>query len=141
MEAVHIPMTPDSLTALVTEARDGDRFAFTRLVHRFQDFAVACAYARLGDPELARDAAQEALMDAYLHRAQIREPAAFPGWLRRIVLKHCDRLVRGKRPAIASLDRIGEPGDDAPSMDPPRTTSTAGTSTTSAPPSSAKVVS
>jgi RNA polymerase sigma factor (sigma-70 family) len=108
-------MTTDSVTALVTEAREGDRFAFTRLVHRFQDFAVACAYARLGDPEAARDAAQEALVDAYLHLAQLREPAAFPGWLRRIVFKHCDRLVRGKRPAIASLDRVAEPGDDTPS--------------------------
>jgi RNA polymerase sigma factor (sigma-70 family) len=108
-------MTPDSVAALVTLAREGDRSAFTRLVHRFQDFAVACAYARLGDPEAARDAAQEALVDGYLHLAQLREPAAFPGWLRRIVFKHCDRLVRGTRPAIASLDRVAELGDDAPS--------------------------
>jgi RNA polymerase sigma factor (sigma-70 family) len=108
-------MTPDSVTALVAQARDGDRPAFGRLVQRFQDFAVACAYARLGDREAARDAAQEALVDAFLHLPELREPAAFPGWLRRIVFKHCDRLVRGKRPAIASLDRVAELGDDAPS--------------------------
>jgi RNA polymerase sigma factor (sigma-70 family) len=102
----------DELAAIVTQARDGDRLAFTGLVRRFQDFAVACACAHLRDPELARDAAQEALVDAYLHLGQLREPAAFPGWLRRIVFKHCDRLVRGKRPAVASLDRIPESGAD-----------------------------
>jgi RNA polymerase sigma factor (sigma-70 family) len=80
--------------ALVELARGGDREAFGALVQRFQNLAVATAWARLGDPERARDAAQDAFIDAFLHLGQLREAAAFPGWLRRIVAKHCDRQTR-----------------------------------------------
>ena len=31
-------------------------------------------------------------------------PRAFPGWLKRIVFKHCDRLTRGKRLPTVALD-------------------------------------
>jgi RNA polymerase sigma factor (sigma-70 family) len=102
-------MDPERI-ALVVAARAGGREAFARLVGCFQDLAVATAYARLRDPQLAEDAAQEAFADAFLHVAQLREPAAFPGWLRRIVLKHCDRIVRRKRLPLTSLDATELPG-------------------------------
>ncbi len=99
--------------ALVVAARAGDREAFAGLVARFQDLAVATAYARLRDPQLAEDSAQEAFADAFLHVAQLRDPAAFPGWLRRIVMKHCDRLERRKRLPLSPLDRVeGVPGGE-----------------------------
>lgn len=34
----------------------------------------------------------------------LRAPAAFGSWLRTIVFKHCDRLTRGKRPALPGLE-------------------------------------
>jgi RNA polymerase sigma factor (sigma-70 family) len=101
-------MGPERI-ALVVAARAGGREAFARLVGCFQDLAVATAYARLRDPQLAEDAAQEAFADAFLHVAQLREPAAFPGWLRRVVLKHCDRIVRRKRLPLTSLDAVEVP--------------------------------
>ena len=56
--------------------------------------AFACAFAVLGDVYLAQDTAQEAFIVAWQKLGQLREPAAFPGWFKRIVLTQCNRLTR-----------------------------------------------
>jgi DNA-directed RNA polymerase specialized sigma24 family protein len=75
--------TFESLVKLA-QAPDANRAqrhaAFGELVVRFQDMAYGYAYAILGDAHLAQDAAQEAFIAAYQKLAQLREPAAFPGW-------------------------------------------------------------
>ena len=62
------------------------------------------AYSLLRDAHLAEDAAQEAFVDAYRHLDDLRTPAAFPGWFRRVVFKHCDRITRGRR--VPGVTRI-----------------------------------
>ncbi|MFN0123712.1 MAG: sigma-70 family RNA polymerase sigma factor [Blastocatellia bacterium] len=84
------------LVTLVMRAREGDAEAFGAVVRRFQDMAVGYGYSLLGNLSLAEDAAQEAFLEAYLCLPQLREPAAFPGWFRRIVFKQCDRLSRDR---------------------------------------------
>ncbi len=84
------------VASLVRAAQGGDLGAFDEIVGRFQDMAYASAYSMLGDAQLAEDAAQEAFLEAYLNLAKLHEPAAFPGWFRRIVFKQGDRLTRGK---------------------------------------------
>lgn len=86
----------ETLHALVTAAQGGDLDAFSHIVQRFQGMAYASAYTMLEDAHLAEDAAQEAFIEAYLNLSNLREPAAFPGWFRRIVFKQGDRLTRGK---------------------------------------------
>jgi RNA polymerase sigma factor (sigma-70 family) len=89
--------------ALVLKARDSNatlaekQEAFCELVRMFQDMAYACGYAALGDFCLAEDAAQEAFISAWQKLNQLRQPEAFPGWFRRIVLTECNRLTRGQR--------------------------------------------
>src|SRR5262245_50194669 len=63
---------------------------------------------------LAEDVAQEAFASAYRDLPKLREPAAFPGWCRTIVFKHCDRLTRRKRIATVALDAADDVvhGDD-----------------------------
>lgn len=78
--------------------------SFGKLVENFQDMAFACAYAVLGDFRLAEDAAQEAFLTAWRKLAQLRQPEAFPGWFKRIVLTECNRLRRGKHLPTISLD-------------------------------------
>jgi len=96
--------------ALVLKATDSDATlaeqheAFGELVRLFQDMAYACAYAVLGDFCLAEDAAQEAFIAAWQKLDQLRQPEAFPGWFRRIVLTECNRLTRGKRLRATPLD-------------------------------------
>lgn len=87
----------DDLSTLVKAAQTGDKGAFGQIVRQFQDMAYAVGYAMLGEPQLAQDAAQDAFLDAYLCLPSLREPAAFPGWFRRIVVKHSDRQIRKER--------------------------------------------
>jgi len=50
-----------------------------------------------GDPELARDLAQEALLRAWTRRATLRDPGQFRPWLHRIAVNAWrDRLRRNK---------------------------------------------
>jgi RNA polymerase sigma factor (sigma-70 family) len=85
-------------------APEARREAFGELVIRFQDMAFACAFAVLGDAYLAQDTAQEAFVVAWQKVAQLREPAAFPGWFKRIILTQCNRLTRCKRLQILPLE-------------------------------------
>lgn len=81
----------------VRASLSGDLGAFEELVRQHQGAAYGYALAQLRDPSAAQDAVQDALVDAYFNLGQLREPAAFGGWLRRIVFKHCDRQRRRRR--------------------------------------------
>jgi len=98
----------DELIYLVMASRTGDAEAFRQLVRRFQDMAYGYACAILGDVHLAEDATQEAFIEAYERMPSLIHPLAFPGWLRQLVLKHCDRQTRGKR-LIATVHTLPEP--------------------------------
>ena len=98
---------------LVRQAQAGDLDAFSSLVRRYQDIAVGYAYSILQDFHLAEDAAQEAFIEACRIIGQLRTPAAFASWFRRIVFKHCDRIIRRKRPATAPLYEAAYATDDA----------------------------
>ena len=78
--------------------------AYGEIVRRFQDMAYGCAYAVLSDFHLAEDATQEAFVEAYRTLGNLREPKAFPGWFRRIVLGQCNRITRKKRVATVPLN-------------------------------------
>ena len=97
-----------SLESLVHRAREGDDDAFGAIVRRFQDMAVGYAYSILRDFQLAEDSAQESFLEAYRHLDQLREPAAFSGWFRRIVFKQCDRITRNKHFDLSPLDAAAE---------------------------------
>lgn len=83
----------EELETLVAQAQKGDGRAYGTLIRRFQDMAVGYAYGILGDLHLAEDVAQEALLEAYRHLPSLRNPAAFPGWFRRIVFTQINRLI------------------------------------------------
>src|SRR5437867_7594207 len=95
------------LPSLVRAAQHGDKDAFGQIVMRFQDMAYASAYATVGDPGLAQDIAQEAFLDAYLNLSKLRDPAAFPGWFRRIVLGHSNRQRRSQPVTTILLEDAG----------------------------------
>ena len=105
------------LRTLVVGAKRGDDAAFNQLVHRFQDSAVAYAFSALGDLQQAEDAAQEAFIEAFHCLASLREPLAFPGWLRRIVFKQCDRITRRRPCGAISLEAVWE--EPSPDSGPP----------------------
>ena len=100
------------LVDVVAAAQRGDAEAFRSLVQRYQDFAYAAAFARIGDRQLAQDVAQEAFVQAHRDLQTLREPRAFGNWLRRLVAKHSDRMLRGKRLMTVPLDSAFGACDD-----------------------------
>ena len=104
------------LPTLVRRAQTGDAEAFGRLVLRFQDMAVGYAYSRLGDVHLAEDAAQDAFLTAFRSLHQLREEAAFAGWLRAAVHSSCERIRRKRRTEL-SLEKVVPVADDDPAAE------------------------
>src|ERR1044071_5820168 len=96
----------ESLKSLILRTRGGDEDAYGEIVRRFQDMAVGYGYAMLRDFQSAEDAAQEAFLEAYRSLSNLREPAAFPGWFRRIVFKQCDRIFRRKTVNTVPLQTV-----------------------------------
>ncbi len=107
-------MSAEELTTLIHQSQAGDMDAYGRIVRRFQDMAVGYARSILGDSHLAEDAAQEAFVQAYRDLAMLSAPRAFPGWLKRIVFKHCDRLTRRKGVSVVGLSDRPPPAETAP---------------------------
>lgn len=106
----------------VQRAKCGDKAerddAFDHLTRDFQGMVYSLAYGKLSDAQLAEDVAQEALLAAYKQISQLQDVAAFPAWLRRIVLTQTDRVYRRKRAASDAVElsqsiASGEPSPEA----------------------------
>jgi RNA polymerase sigma-70 factor, ECF subfamily len=98
----------ESLDDLVIRARAGDVDAYGRLVAATQAMACAAAMGLLRDASLAEDAAQDAYLRAFRRLADLQEPAAFAGWLRRIVVTTALNLRRARRRTMLRLDDVPE---------------------------------
>src|SRR5579859_6206191 len=96
------------LSELVKAARAGDSQAYDTLIERFQSMAYATAYRYMGDHHLAQDVVQEAIIEAFVHLPQLKEPDAFPGWFRQIVFRQCTRALRQPTLPYTSLEAISE---------------------------------
>ena len=71
--------------ALVRRARTGDAAAFAVLVDTRIDRCYRLAWSILSNEADAADATQDALVSAWRQLPRLRDPAAFDGWLNRIV--------------------------------------------------------
>lgn len=91
------PTDHTSDAELVVSARAGDIGAFEALTRRYRGLLFAFAYHQLGRFDDAEDAAQEALVEAYLKLRHLRDPARFAAWLRRIVAGKAAEVARRRR--------------------------------------------
>mgnify|MGYP002624638094 CR=1 FL=1 len=88
---------------LVRAAQSGDRDAFGALVERFERTVFAIALRRLRDYSDAEELTQDVFLQAFTKLDQLREPAAFGGWLRSITIRMAiNRAVR--RPADVATE-------------------------------------
>ena len=83
--------------ALVELARSGDHEAFAALVRQAAVRLDGAARLILRDPELARDAVQEALIRAWRDLSGLRHPDAFDSWLYRLTVNACLDLARQRQ--------------------------------------------
>jgi RNA polymerase sigma-70 factor (ECF subfamily) len=78
---------------LVASAKAGDRRAFHLLVRRWQKKLIAHAWRLTGDPEAARDAAQEGWAEIVRGIGRLDDERAFPAWAYRIVSRRCAKQI------------------------------------------------
>jgi RNA polymerase sigma-70 factor (ECF subfamily) len=96
---------------LVSQAVAGSRPAFDQLIGRYQRQAVAVSYRLLGNTPDALEVTQDAFLKAYKSLATLQTPAAFGGWLLRIVSNLSLNYRRGrKNRASLPLDDLLDAG-------------------------------
>jgi RNA polymerase sigma-70 factor (ECF subfamily) len=90
--------------ALVERAGGGDHDAFAVLVRGIIARLDAAARLILRDPELARDAVQEALVHAWKDLPGLRDPDRFDAWIHRITVRSCLTLLRRRRSRVIEVE-------------------------------------
>ncbi len=96
----------------------GEVEAFASLVQTHEERLLRLCERLLGDPEEARDAAQEVFLKAYRKAGEVRPQGQVYTWLYRIAVNHCLNKLRRRR--LVRFLRWEDPEDrDAPAFDPP----------------------
>jgi RNA polymerase sigma-70 factor (ECF subfamily) len=94
-------MTDDQLVA---QAQEGDLPAFEELVKKYQREVYGLACRMVSDAEEARDLAQQAFLQAFIHIKSFRRDAQFRTWLFRIAINQCYNFLKSRR-------KFGDPID------------------------------
>jgi RNA polymerase sigma-70 factor (ECF subfamily) len=75
--------------ALVEKVLQGDTEAFGAIVDQYNALMMRTALMIVGDRDIAADAVQDALIQAWQHISGLREAGALRPWLMRIVVNQC----------------------------------------------------
>jgi len=99
-------MTNIADSELVVLARSGDKDAFSQLIERYQQMVRRIALGVVGHEEIARELAQEAILQAYLSLDHLRDISRFKSWLYGIVLNVCRSYIRDQKINPYSLEAM-----------------------------------
>lgn len=88
----------------VTAARAGDEAAWGNLYEYYRPGLTAAALKICNNTETAMDAVQEAFITAWLKLVQLKEAAAFGGWMKKIVMHYCYRATRANKLIVYTGD-------------------------------------
>ncbi len=103
---------------LVRRAQRGDEHAFSQLVPEAAARLLGVAYRILHDQGLAEDATQQALLEAWRHIGELRDPTRFDAWTYRLVVRCCyaesrrRRILRNPLGLLAHLHPAGRDETD-----------------------------
>ena len=103
----------DDLPGLVRAAARGDREAFGELYNRYSRAVHGVLVASLS-PDHAEDIVQDVFMHAFAHLKDLREPAAFGGWICAIARRRATDHHRRARPTSQLVDNVA--GNDRPDV-------------------------
>lgn len=89
-------MEQKELMETVLAARAGDSQACGRLYEAFRDMVYSIALRETKSPSLAEDIVQETFLEMMRSVHALREPEAFPAWLKAIACHQCTRYYKRK---------------------------------------------
>jgi RNA polymerase sigma-70 factor, ECF subfamily len=99
MEVVEKSPEQAAQQLLVEQVLQGDKDAFGAIVNHYTTLMMRTAFMIIGDRDIAADAVQDALIQAWQHLPGLREAGALRPWLMRIVVNQC---ISYKRKAARS---------------------------------------
>ena len=102
---------------VVNRVLAGEADAYAVLVQRHQGALLASANHLTGDPEVARDLAQETFIDAWRQLPQLRNHDRFDAWLVGILRNKCRRWLDRRKPEDVPLDEVPTPSTTDPEPD------------------------
>lgn len=100
--------TVGAADSLVARARDGDVRAFEGLLDARLPRLVRLAAAILGNEADARDAVQQACVDAWTELRGLRSANRFDAWLGRIVVNECRTMLRSRSRRFAREEAVSD---------------------------------
>ena len=104
---------------LISESLRGRTEAFEELVRRYQDRLYNTVYRLLGNAEDARDAVQDAFINAYQSLNSFKGDAQFFTWLYRIAINTAISMKRKNRALqVYRGPALPEPADESPESSP-----------------------
>jgi len=107
------PLAFDDI-ALATEAKQGDKGAFTELVNRYAQRVFRVARHITKNDQDAEDVLQDTFLKAYSRLGQFEGNAKFYTWIVRVAVNEAlMRMRRGKNRVTVSLDQELETSDGA----------------------------
>jgi RNA polymerase sigma-70 factor (ECF subfamily) len=99
----------DDEDQLIARSQHGDVEAFNLLILRYQQTTYAVVYRMLGNPDVAADVTQDALLAAFRAIGTFRGGSSFRAWLLRIASNMaCDHWRKNQRHPASSLDELAD---------------------------------
>ena len=92
-----ISSSSEQFVALVNQAREGNRSAFSQLADQFQEDIFRMVFYRIRSRIDAEDITQDVFLKAYQKISSLKEAAKFRGWLFSITLNRIRDFQRKKR--------------------------------------------
>lgn len=78
----------------VKRAQAGDEEAFVSLIETYKQDLYKIAISMLKNDADAADAMQDTVLSSYENLRGLREPKYFKTWLTRILINHCNRILK-----------------------------------------------
>lgn len=113
------PLSKEELAKLVELARQGDAVAFSQIYEHWQGELYKYALYILGNRYDAEDVVSECFIEAFRGIKNLREPAAFKGWIFKILSIRCKRrigeFIRARN--TLNVDDFLQLPSDSPALD------------------------
>ena len=100
-------MEQEKLVSLVKGAQSGDAASFEELFEAFYNDVYYFALKTVKEENLACDITQEAFIEIFNTIQNLKEPAAFAAWMRRITYHQCTRYFKKKKDVLMVEDEDG----------------------------------